>query len=54
MVIRTAWIVAGPPDDDEIAMHRFDLWPFGDLDVRGRLCRREYLSVSQQRGVDGL
>src|SRR5207244_12350751 len=42
--VRAAGVVGSPPDDGQIALRQFDLWPFGDLDALCSVGRRRYLS----------
>src|SRR5438128_824651 len=42
--VGAAGVVGRPPDDRHMRLRQFDLWPFGDLDARGFLGRRRYLS----------
>src|SRR5438132_1063026 len=44
MLVVSAWVGGGPPDNGRVVVGRFELRRFGDLDVLGPLLRRRDLS----------
>src|SRR5882724_781330 len=56
MNVRPPRVVGGPPDNGQVVASHFERWPLGDLDARGFLRRRKYLSggwVGGEQGADG-
>jgi hypothetical protein len=44
MLGRAPWVVGCPPDNSQMHLSQFELWPLGDPDARGFLGRWTYLS----------